>query len=184
MKKLLMSLLSIGMLSAVVSCSDDDNDTPTTPTSEYSNYKNWNDYVNAQTPEKYENISYKFTEHPVDISFNSDVLPKLEKLVIYVYTPSYNVSGYDNLYCKIDFSEGIYSIQKDGVILNGNLQNKLPVSSTHIVDACRLPVDGGCYIKIVGYDADTNTFYQGTLDNVTYPVNTVVVLKVNLTKKN
>ena len=178
MKKLLMSLLSIGMLSAVVSCSDDDNDTPTASVikedvSKYTSYQDFLDFRAKQT--QITATQYNLADCGFDLAIEGDENfdgTKLEDFHVSFYT-----ADHTQLY---DESQTRYAYDKiviqplNGIAIgtyNSPWMGNFPAA---------VPID----VEVTVYDKDTNTFYQGTLDNVTYPVNTVVVLKVNLTKKN
>ena len=178
MKKLLMSLLSIGMLSAVVSCSDDDNDTPTASVikedvSKYTSYQDFLDFRAKQT--QITATQYNHGDCGFDLAIEGDENfdgTKFENFHVSFYT-----ADHTQLYDESKTGYNGYGIEKNP--LNGIATGTY--NSPWIQDLpAAVPVD----VEVTAYDKDTNTFYQGTLDNVTYPVNSVVVLKVNLTKKN
>ena len=165
------------MLSAVVSCSDDNNDTPTASVikedvSKYTSYQDFLDFRAKQT--QITAVQYSGADCGFDLAVEGDENfdgTKFENFHVSFYT-----ADHTQLY---DESKTMYIYDK---IIKSPLNGATGAynSSWMRFFPADVPVD----VEVTAYDKDTNTFYQGTLDNVTYHDNSVVVLKVNLTKKN
>lgn len=173
-----MSVLTIGALcTALISCSDDDNDTPTSTvitenTSSYTSFQQFLDFRDKQP--QITAATYGGADIAFDVAIDGN-----ENFDGSIYENVY-VTYYTSDHSKIYKVSSTYSPQYQ-------LSNKLGIlngTTTWNVGWITggYPADVLIDVEVTIYDKETNSFYQGTLNDVTYKEQEVSVRKLNLKK--
>ena len=163
-----MSVLTMGALcTALTSCGDDDNNNTTTnPTENYSSYSSWSDFTANQTGE----YASQSTLDKEDFTYEVDdkvLAESIDNLAFYFINPMDGKLYSDWIIDKNGASLS-YNCALDGTPVNigtflveGSLQNLYTGIMTHGM------IPQKFNLKIVAYDKETNTFYEGTYKNWT-----------------
>ena len=171
MKKIVMSVLTIGVLcTALISCSDDDNNnnTTTNPTENYSAYKSWNDFTNAQTKDyqEYPNLTlsdlvYRFDDANMAITMDNLAIYLYDHNTKKVYSSWVSSSRYNATVSAIilDPKTGAGPATLRTRDLNFAMNDEYKITTVSYFPQEAFDV------KIVAYDKETNTFYEGTSTN-------------------
>ena len=169
-----MSVLTMGALcTALISCSDDDNDTPTSTvitenTSSYTSFQQFLDFRDKQP--QITATNYGGADIAFDIAIEGD--------------ENFDGSIYENAYVTYYTSDHskIYKVPFKQYQLSNNIAIPNGTTTWNLGWVSGFPADVLIDVEVTLYDKETNSFYQGTLNDVTYKEQEVSVRKLNLKK--